>query len=66
MSVILSEAERAGQCMASALFGLLWSANQQLAKPLLAAVAPGNGGNRRNVSCELLPDWGVRDRDSGP
>jgi hypothetical protein len=66
MSAILSEAERAGQCMAIALFGLLWSANQQLAKPLLAAVAPGNVGNRLNVSCELLPVWGVRARDSDP
>jgi hypothetical protein len=66
MSAILSEAAYAGQCIQSALFGLLRFTNQQLEKPLPGLVAPGDVGDRVGFSCELLPVWGKRTHDSGP
>ena len=66
MSAILSEAAHAGQCMESALFGLLRAVNQRLAKRLFVAAVPGEVGDRPGFSCELLPVWGGRTQDSGP
>ena len=66
ISAILSEAAHSGQCIWSALFGLLRFTNQQLERPLIALVAPGEVGDRDGFSCELLPVWGERTHDSGP